>query len=189
MNCTAAAYAVSSTGAVQAAEELVIDGHVAATALEDLPTEPLYNILLFLDKQDVAHVKMCSRRLLGNILRACQHWAPKVESWLASDPSSAGLLQQLRGAGMRQLQPPAESCTQFTPAASLDLACRAEDSSSPQTSLLKQQQPAKLPIDEGESMQGSIGVARQPSVEEDAAEECSDSLITLSKVPTDNSER
>jgi hypothetical protein len=180
---------LSSPGAVHGAEELVTDGHAAATALEDLPSEPLYHILLFLDKQDVAHVKMCSRRLLGNILRACQHWAPKVESWLASDPSSAGLLQQLRGAGGRQLQPPSEGCTQSTPAASLDLACRTEVSSSPPKSLLKQQQLAKLPSDEGGSLQDSIGVACQPSVEEHAAEDSSDYLPTLSKVATDTNER
>lgn len=180
---------LSSPGAVHGAEELVTDGHAAATALEDLPSEPLYHILLFLDKQDVAHVKMCSRRLLGNILRACQHWAPKVESWLASDPSSAGLLQQLRGAGGRQLQPPSEGCTQSTPAASLDLACRTEVSSSPSKSLLKQQQLAKLPSDEGGSLQDSIGVACQPSVEEHAAEDSSDYLPTLSKVATDTNER
>jgi hypothetical protein len=84
----------------------------------------LYHVLVHLSQQDVAHVKMCSSRLQSSILRACQHWAPQVESWLRSDPSSAGLLQQLRGiGGVPQLssQPPAAAAAHAA-AASTDAA-------------------------------------------------------------------
>lgn len=141
--------------------------------LEGLPTEPLYSILVFLEKQDVAHVKMCSRRLRANILRACQHWAPKVESRLASDPSSAGLLQQLRGAGGRQLQPPTEAGTASSPALSIDLPFEDEDSSSLSGPLTKQQQAAAG--DEG-GLQGGIGTVHRPPAEQLAAAAVQQSL-------------
>lgn len=139
--------------------------------LEGLPTEPLYSILVFLDKQDVAHVKMCSRRLRANILRACQHWAPKVESWLASDPSSAGLLQQLRGAGGRQLQPPTEAGTGSSPALSMDLPFEDENSSSLTGPLTKQQQAAECTAAATghEGLQGGIGAVHGAPAEEVAA--------------------
>lgn len=77
------------------------DAGSAATSimkLEDLQPDVLYHVLLFLSQRDVAHIKMCSSRLRCSTLRACQHWAPKVEHWLLSDPSRAALLRQLRDA-------------------------------------------------------------------------------------------
>jgi hypothetical protein len=77
------------------------DAGSAATSvmkLEELQPDVLYHVLLFLSQRDVAHIKMCSSRLRCSTLRACQHWAPKVEHWLLSDPSRAALLRQLRDA-------------------------------------------------------------------------------------------
>lgn len=138
----------------------------AGTTLEDLQPDVLYHILLFLTQQDVAHVKMCSSRLMCNILLACQHWAPKVESWLASDPSSVGLLQQLRGADGR-LQPPEDTPSQPIAGLSISLPFGAEGGIQPPSSK-QQQQFTALSAEEAEALQGTIRAGYTSTAEQDA---------------------
>lgn len=188
-----------SSGAPERVEDTCTDICVEAATLEGLPTEPLYNILLFLDKQDVAHVKMCSRRLMCNILRACQHWAPKVESWLASDPSSAGLLQQLRDVGGRQLQPPAEEGPPSSRPLSLDLATSDEDSSSLAEPLTKQQHAAGVLsevqgdlcgiTDTIRAVHGSTDTQLAAGEVDKAASDSSSPVSSLTRAPSDFTER
>lgn len=195
-------------GTNQSLQEPSADASCPTTALEDLQPDVLYHILLFLTQQDVAHVKMCSSRLMCNILRACQHWAPKVESWLAADPSSVGLLQQLRGAG-RQLPPlqlqsqahqaaatPPQGTAGFSPFG-LPFVGEVPSSSSSivQDPMVKQQQvrapssssPAAvvtLSAEDEEVLQGSIRAARGPAVTEgEAAADTTCALSALARVP------
>lgn len=48
--------------------------------LHDLPPDVMYQVLQHLGCQDVARLKLCSKRLTGNVRAGCQHWAPKVEA-------------------------------------------------------------------------------------------------------------
>lgn len=160
-------------------EDDVADLSAAASDLEELQPDVLFHILVLLTQQDVAHVKMCSKRLQGNILSACQHWAPKVASWLAADPSSAGLLQQLRGAGGRQLQPPASHSPQPPPPFSSGPA-GADAVSSMTDALLKQQAAAAaLPGADQEAMQDSIPAAHSVKALLGGEEEAAGTTCTL----------
>jgi hypothetical protein len=73
--------------------------------LEDLQPDVLQGVVLFLRDQDVAQLKQTSRRMRSSILQACQHWAPKVESWLMADHNSISLLGRLRDLDPQQRQP------------------------------------------------------------------------------------
>lgn len=154
----------------------------APATLEDLQPDVLYHVLRACQQQDVAHLKMCSRRLLCNILVACQHWAPKVESWLAADPSSTSLLHQLQGAGGRQLQPP--PLRQDTSPLSNCLPPQQHSSSSPQTLALKQQ-AAALSLGGDEVPQSDSIPARRGSQVARilAADDSRCTLPTIYKVP------
>lgn len=68
----------------------------SALKLDDLQPDVLHNIIYFLSDQDTASLCLTGRRLAANTLQACQHWAPKVESWLLADPTRAPLLHRLQ---------------------------------------------------------------------------------------------
>lgn len=128
----AAAASVPKTGLIYSVEPTLPvssdnGGGGGETTLEQLPAECLYHILLLLAQQDVVYLKLCSSRMRATISRSCQHWFPKVESWCGTDPTGAGLLQQLRSAGGRQLQPPeaAIACLQHGPDLKIGLPARA----------------------------------------------------------------
>ncbi|KAF8069448.1 hypothetical protein HT031_001564 [Scenedesmus sp. PABB004] len=71
-------------------------GPAGPVRLHDLAPDALFHVLLHLAQPDVAALKVASARLRANTLAACQHWAPKVEAWLAGEPAGAALLRRLR---------------------------------------------------------------------------------------------
>lgn len=66
-------------------------------SLDELQPDVLAGVLAALPHRDMAALQQCSRRLRGSTKAACQHWAPRVEAWLAAEPAGTALLSRLRG--------------------------------------------------------------------------------------------